>query len=233
MQGMRVVRYRSLTQMMAVGTLVVLGVGVLVFLMTRGLMAGSGWLQLLPIGALIVGLKALDWQWSWVKGWVGERSLLHRLQALGDGWTAITNFVPSDEKRGDVDLMLVGPPGVIVIEAKTYSGVIVHDRGAWHRVQSNGWRTRIPKGISGQALGNRDAVDRHVRAALGPDCPASLAVIPLLVFIGAESVDPGRARVTALQSGRVLEYLGGLPSVMRAEEVARVAAVFGSKAAAG
>ncbi|MCX6359972.1 MAG: nuclease-related domain-containing protein [Armatimonadetes bacterium] len=229
---MHVVRYRSLTQLMAVGTLVVLGVGVLVFVLTRGLIAGTGWSWLLPIGALIVGLKALDWHWSWVKGWVGERALLHSLRTLGDGWTAVTNFVPRDEQRGDVDLILVGPPGVLVVEAKTYSGVIVHDRGAWHRVQSNGWRTRIPKGISGQALGNRDAVDRYIRSSLGPDCPISLTVMPLLVFIGADEVNPGRTRVTALQSGRVTEHISGLPPVLRADEVARVAAVFGSGSSA-
>ncbi len=66
------------------------------------------------------------------KGLEGEEALKGKLkEILSDKYVALYNF-PLEKGGGDIDCLLVGPGGVILLDAKNYGGDILCDhRGRW------------------------------------------------------------------------------------------------------
>ncbi|HTC25571.1 nuclease-related domain-containing protein [Dyella sp.] len=75
--------------------------------------------------------EASDQERIWEAGNDGESRLLMRLQAqLGPAWTAFTGY---KNQKGEGDLILVGPPGLLGIEIKNIAGVISCRGDVWER----------------------------------------------------------------------------------------------------
>jgi hypothetical protein len=64
------------------------------------------------------------------KGMVGEELVSTLLAGLSDDFYLISD-VTSPVHRGNIDHVLVGPCGVVIIETKNYRGVIKCDRDQW------------------------------------------------------------------------------------------------------
>ncbi|PLS78769.1 MAG: hypothetical protein CYG59_16630 [Chloroflexi bacterium] len=129
------VRRRVLLKPLSWGlfTLVVLGVGLLVF-MGRTQMAlavgGGGLIALVLLGVMAVaGPKERDIAIKRA-GAAGEAVLPQLLRALPDTYTLL-NGVPVPGARADIDHVLVGPRGIWAIEAKHHVGMVQCVGDAW------------------------------------------------------------------------------------------------------
>ena len=137
-------------------------------------------------------LKVLPHAQSWNIGYWGERRVLKVLEDLPDRYTGVTNFVVPGTAQGDIDLLLIGPMGILVVEVKTYAGVIVYEKGRWWKRQTNGWKTRLPKNPSSQVHKNRKAILAYLKQEKErfPELTRLfIPVEPVLVFVGAEELD--------------------------------------------
>lgn len=79
-------------------------------------------------------------------GQAGERAVHADLaDLLDDGWTAITGY---KNPRGEVDLLLIGPPGMLALEVKAISGQVFCDGDSWWRDKYDRYQnlveTRLP-----------------------------------------------------------------------------------------
>lgn len=82
------------------------------------------------VGGVILLKKALEEGGrSWRIGYEGERRVQASLQSLSNEYIAVTSFVVPGTKQGDVDLLLIGRMGVLVVEIKAYAGTILFQNG--------------------------------------------------------------------------------------------------------
>lgn len=88
------------------------------------------------------------------RGEVGEERALHIIaQALDGNWTIFRNLTIPGKNKADLDLVLVGPPGVWVIEIKNFSGEYRNVGDNWEYRNKNKWKKAF-KNPSRQALNN-------------------------------------------------------------------------------
>ncbi len=104
--------------------------------------ARDWWGMLMRAGALIFGpspklppqprlRKADDSEEIWVAGREGEQSVAAYLgMALSDEWTLVSGY---KNAKGEVDQVLVGPPGVFALEIKHINGVVNVCGDTWLR----------------------------------------------------------------------------------------------------
>jgi hypothetical protein len=110
---------------------------------------------------------------AWARGAAGERHLARLLAPLeAHGWTVLHDLrVP--RSAANIDHLVIGPPGVFVVDAKHYSGPLYlsHDGGLWHG--------RYP--LAAALSATRWEADK-VQATLGaPD----IDVVPIVAVVGA------------------------------------------------
>ena len=99
---------------------------------------------------------------SWARGRNGESQVLTALRNLPDNYTAVSNWKLPDTKNGDVDLLILGPHGVLVIEVKNFGAQYECDNDVWVNIKPHGYRVRI-KSPSLQIKRNTKAVKSHLR----------------------------------------------------------------------
>lgn len=80
----------------------------------------------------------------WRQGAQGEKATAKALRPLvRDGWTLVNDI---DTGRGNIDHVLVGPPGVVLLESKNLSGVLSVAAGvlsvAWREEPDDGYENR-------------------------------------------------------------------------------------------
>ncbi|HEX5323005.1 MAG TPA: nuclease-related domain-containing protein [Capsulimonadaceae bacterium] len=106
------------------------------------------------------------------QGEAGERAALRALADLPDTYTAITNLlVPGFEKWGDVDILLIGPMGALVIEVKNFTGQCRIEGEYWSHITQSGAGLRR-RSVSGQLRGYIKAVNAYL-SRQGISCPVS------------------------------------------------------------
>lgn len=120
---------------------------------------GGGFFAAWAVIVLLVTL--LGWAGSQTQGEAGEAAALAALRPLGEEWTAIVSLkIPGFERIGDVDILLVGPPGVVAVEVKNL-------RGAW-RVEGDHWvrlgdgSPGLRRGVGGQLKSQIHAVGKFL-----------------------------------------------------------------------
>lgn len=121
--------------------------------------AGFGLMAMVAIivsaGAAIRGLRASQ-------GQRGEDRVQEAIQGLDDRYTLVRNWVP-ESKTGDVDMVLLGPHGALVLEVKTYSVPVRVENGLWSIQRENGsWRK--VKSFSKQLDQNSRMVQKTLKA---------------------------------------------------------------------
>ncbi|HLO99350.1 MAG TPA: nuclease-related domain-containing protein [Fimbriimonas sp.] len=115
------------------------------------------------LGALfgVFALKSLMAGFGARIGDLGEDRIEEALENLSDQYILIRNWVPPSDskKQGDVDFILLGPFGILVIEAKTYTVPAKCVGKRWWIKRSNGsWRPI--KSVSQQLTKNVSAVSK-------------------------------------------------------------------------
>ena len=148
------------------------------------------------------GMKVARRLTSVRKGRLGERLVTHRLHSLSDEYWLV-NDVVLPRGRGNVDHVLIGPCGVVVIETKRLAGRIRCDGDEWF---VNGWRR---ESISRQVNSGASAV-RCYLAECHPDLvPTALRWIESIVVFTHPTCrfEVNRARTTVVRYSSVLEVV--------------------------
>jgi hypothetical protein len=139
------------------------------------------------------------------QGQEGEERVEEALrQALDGNWALFRNVVLPD-RGSDLDFVLVGPPGVWVLEAKAYSGEHRNTGERWEYRSGNRWKPH-KKSPSQQASKNAGRLSGFLRAD-----GISRWITPAVVWANAGSrlsVDQPSVAVWPIQ--RLAEELGNL-----------------------
>jgi hypothetical protein len=150
---------------------------------------------------------------AWRRGASGERrtaALLARLEQ--HGWVVLHDLaVPGS--RANLDHLLIGPPGIFVIDSKRYRGRV------WLDPDGSLWHGRYPLAASLRAAAFE--ADRAAAVLNAPGVP-TLAVLA----IHGASVSWGElvaGGVPVLAAGRLLAALRALPGVLTPGQVAELA----------
>lgn len=116
----------------------------------------------------------------WRQGAEGERATAKALRRLvRAGWALVHDI---DVGRGNIDHILVGPPGVFLLESKNLRGAVSVARGVfsvrWHEDPSDGYE-------NAQLAPRLKARAAELSAALGSEGVDRIWVQPLVVLWGA------------------------------------------------
>jgi hypothetical protein len=156
-----------------------------------------------------------DWMENWRVGAEGERRTGRVLDGLGPDWRVIHDI---QDDRGNVDHVVVGPPGVFVVETKHLRGTVRVDRD--QLVQT--WRVGAERSQHAQryARGAAARVSQLLRAG-GVRTWVTAVVV---VWGDLEGIHDGD-NVTTLPGSALAGWLASRPATASAATVERVAAL--------
>lgn len=167
--------------------------GVLSTYIAKGLLAQdmpSVWL-LPPVGASFWALYRL-WnrfvelrheRRNFRQGQLGETRVAQQLRnGLGSDWTLFRN-VELPGTHVDIDMVLLGPPGIFTLEVKAYTGDFRYRKQHFYRRTRVGWR-KMQHNPGKQARAGGGLLHHYIAETLGRD----LWVEPHLVWVGPGSL---------------------------------------------
>ena len=152
------IRTKLIIAAIVISASVALALGAWMALRKSGISA-SPW-HLAFLVSISVAVEALVVFKAWMRGAYGEWRVLRSLRKLQGDYCVIRNWMPSGAK-GDVDLILLGQHGVLVLEVKNYQAKYVRDGEQWFNVKPNGFRKRIKSPVR-QLEANVRAVKEHL-----------------------------------------------------------------------
>ena len=98
------------------------------------------------------------------RGEEGEEKVVEKARRALDGkWSLFRNVVLPGRRRADLDIVLVGPPGVWTLEVKTLAGKYKNVGDAWGYRAGNRWK-RMRKNPTRQARNGAIALAEFLRA---------------------------------------------------------------------
>jgi len=169
-----------------------------------------------PSGHIVVEEDAR----GWYDGVLGERQTALELALLGPEWTVL-HSIPIGERGTDIDHLVIGPPGVFVINSKRHPGRTVTAGGMGMRINGDGV-THV-RSISGQVA--------QVERILSQRCGFAVPVEGILSFVDVDRVvikaplgqGTGLGRIRAVRDSALVTALRGRRE-MSDEQVAKVVA---------
>lgn len=151
---------------------------------------------------------------KYAKGDEGERLVARALDVLdGAGWVALHDRWKSAQSRANIDHILVGPPGVCVIDAKNWSThVAVDERG----LRAGSWR-------KDQEITKVLEAARHV-APVARATHAGVITAAVMCFVGdvGLATPDYRHDVVFLQLDQLLSWLTSQPRYIEEATVRRL-----------
>jgi hypothetical protein len=100
---------------------------------------------------------------SFAVGREGEDKVARYIEERLDGrWTMFRNLDLPD-KKGDVDIALVGPGGIFALEVKTYTGSFRVENGRYYKKTRMGHTARMQRGPGAQARTNAIRLCNHLK----------------------------------------------------------------------
>jgi Nuclease-related domain len=155
----------------------------------------------------------------WRSGAEGEKATAKALRKLPAGWEVVHDI---DIGRGNVDHVVVGPPGVFVLDSKNLSGVVSIEAG----VLSVRWREDPEDGYELPKLASRMRwLARTIEARLHGDGVRATDVQPVVVIWAPfEQRSRLSGRVAWVSGKEVGRVLANRPGRLSCDEVAEIAA---------
>lgn len=144
---MRQIRFESLAQRKSnrysKRALISFGLCVCLLGLSR-LFGGNFGLFCLIVGLPVAyfGAVSLKESRSWDKGDDGEWLAVKALKDLPEDYTVVRNWVIPGSKVGDIDVLVLGPHGALVVEVKNYADNYICEGSQWFNVKPNGFRKR-------------------------------------------------------------------------------------------
>jgi hypothetical protein len=149
----------------------------------------------------------------WERGHAGEQTVGAQLDLLRPhGFDVFHDVHWPGRQRANIDHVAVGPPGILVVDAKNWSGFVTVRDG----VLLQKGRTR-----DGQIAGAQKAA-QDVGALL--PLPWALHVIPVIALAGGDSSNVDQCQgVTVVGHDQLIAWATGLPPQLTAGDVAGIA----------
>jgi Nuclease-related domain len=159
-------------------------------------------LALIPIPPLALGVHGLALALRLrAASALADRTAAYLAEHLPEGYVVVPHYAPHDGADEEVPMVVIGPPGVVVIEPRDEAGeVLCHDDN-WYRKHKYGVGRRF-RGRSPSQRARWNAA--RVRNAMSTD-PARTPVEAFVVFTSAHLADVSRSSVPALE---------GLPAIV-------------------
>ena len=110
-----------------------------------------------------------------------ERSVQQILQSLDGNWTVFRNINLPGRNRTDLDIVLVGPPGVWALEVKNYRGKYRNIGDRWEYFQRKAWK-KLRSSPSQQAMQSAVRLANFFKAD-----HLNVFVNPVVVWAGEDS----------------------------------------------
>ncbi len=229
---MKVIRHpRHADHVMRIeGSLAVGGVGGGLLLWTQAAHFGGyafAAAAFLSLGGVQAGIRALRNYNRWHRGAEGEEAVLHTLRGLPDPYTAIVNFVPPGTRQGDMDLLVLGPAGVLVIEIKSYTGRFACSGDQWFSVGPDGTRRPLKGSVSRQLKRAGKSVAHYF-----VDCDVQAPIHTTAVFRAGAELELTRPTVSIVREDALRDYVLGLPPAPRPLTAADLTPLFAPAAPA-
>jgi len=206
------------------GTLAVSGVGGGVLLWSQAAhLDGYGFAvaAFLSLGGIQSGVRALRNYNRYQRGTEGEDAVLHTLRGLPDGYVAVTNFVAPGTRQGDMDILILGPAGILVVEVKAYTGHYACHGDAWFAVHADGTCQPLRSSVSRQLKRARKAIAHYLI-----DCDISAPVHAVAVFRPGVSLELTHPTVPTLTQACLCDYVLALPPAPGTMNAAELESLF-------
>jgi len=167
------------------------------------------------------GIRALRNFNRYHRGTEGEDAVLHTLRGLPDCYTAVANFVAPATRSGDMDLLILGPAGILVIEVKSYTGRYACHGDAWFTLYPDGSRRPLRGSVSRQLKRAGKAVAHYL-----VDCDISVPIHTVAVFRAGAELTLTRPTVPIVREHTLLDYVLALPPAPQPILAADLASLF-------
>jgi UvrD-like helicase C-terminal domain/AAA domain/Nuclease-related domain len=142
--------------------------------------------QIRQLTELLAGLRRQ--QRAWEKGGRGEQAVVRVLVGMDAAWHVLADRRWPGTRRANIDVLLVGPGGVFVIDVKTWRAEVRVERGRL-------WRDDADASAHVRKLLDQTSAVEGVLAGVGL---APTEVVPLLVLAGRRNVRAHLDRVVLL-----------------------------------
>ncbi|WP_136517803.1 nuclease-related domain-containing protein [Cellulomonas telluris] len=162
--------------------------------------------------------RAQQDQRNWSAGAEGERLVAASLASLERyGWTALHDVRWPDRQQANIDHIAIGPGGIVVIDAKNWSGRVAVAEGS---LRQNGYSRASSAEGAGQAAA-------AVTALLAPQHRTAVRAV---LCLAAQDQAPTPVKgVDVLGRWQLPEYLLGLPHRLSVYDVADIARYLGTE----
>ena len=191
------------------GTLAVAGVGGgLLLWMQASHLGGYGFAlaAFLSLGGIQSGVRALRAYNRYCRGTEGEDVILNTLRGLPEEYSAVANFVAPGTRQGDMDLLVLGPAGLLVLEIKSYTGHYACHGDSWFAVHADGVRQPLRSSVSRQLKRARKSVAHYL-----VDCDLSVPVHAAAVFRPGVHLNLTHPTVPIVMQEALQDYILNLP----------------------
>jgi hypothetical protein len=159
-------------------------------------------LGLIPIPPLALGVHGLALAMRLrAASALADRTAAYLSDHLPEGYVVVPHYAPRDGADEEVPMVVIGPPGVVVIEPRDEAGEVVCYEDDWYRKQKYGIGRRF-HGPSPSQRARWNAA--RVRGDISVD-PARTPVEAVVVFTSAHIVDVSSSSVPVLE---------GLPAIV-------------------
>lgn len=146
---------------------------------------------------------------QWERGAVGEVQVAKALEALPQSWIVLHDLAWPGRQRANLDHVVIGPGGVVVVDAKNWSGRIeVQD----DVLLQNGRRREAAVESAASAV-----------MALKPLVPVPASCVGVLCFVSDEPLAETVRDVTVCSTANLTAMLTSRPAVLSPDDVRRCA----------
>jgi hypothetical protein len=153
---------------------------------------------LIPIPPLALGVHGLSLSLRLREASaLADRTAAYLADHLPEGYVVVPHYGPRDGAEDEVPMVVIGPPGVVVIEPRGEAGVVLCQDDLWYRKQKYG----VGRRFQGQSPSERARWNAsRVRGDIAVD-----PVEAVVVFTSAHIADVSRSSVPAIE---------GLPAIV-------------------
>ena len=159
-------------------------------------------LALIPIPPLALGAHGLALALRLrAASALADRTAAYLCDHLPEGYVVVPHYAPRDGAEDEVPMVVIGPPGVVVIEPRDEAGEVLCFEDQWYRKQKYGVGRRF-HGASPSLRARWNAA--RVRGDLSVE-PTRTPVEAVVVFLSAHIADVSSSSVPAFE---------GLPAIV-------------------
>jgi hypothetical protein len=164
-------------------------------------------LMLVPIPPLALGVHGLALALRLrAASQLADRTAAYLDEHLPEGYVVVTHYAPRDGGDEEVPMVVIGPPGVVVIEPRGEAGEVLCHQDNWYRKRKFGVGRRfVGASPSQRARWNAARVRSDIAAS---DAIRTPPVEPMVVFTSARVADVSSSSVAVVEGiDRVIDRL--------------------------